>query len=65
MTTYGEVDEKINEVTPLKEHSMCVKWENIKTEQLMEFYGVILNKARHVKCSIKKFFCEQRISCIC
>jgi hypothetical protein len=57
--TNRHVSEKINEAMPLKEHLIWARWGDIMTEQLMVFHGVILNMARHVKCSIKDFFSEQ------
>jgi hypothetical protein len=44
---------------PLKKHSIWVGWEDVTTEELMAFHGVILNMARHVKSSVKDFFSEQ------
>jgi hypothetical protein len=50
---------KISEAMPLKTHLILVGWEDITTGELGAFHGVMLNIARHVKCSIKDFFCEQ------
>jgi hypothetical protein len=57
--TNRHVSEKINQSMPLKEHPILVGWEDIMTKQMMLFHGVILNMARHVKCSINDFFSEQ------
>jgi hypothetical protein len=53
------VCEKINKAMPLKKHSIWVRWEDVTTEELMAFHGVILNMARHVKSSVTDFFSEQ------
>jgi hypothetical protein len=44
---------------PLEKHSIWVGWEDVTSEELMAFHGIILNMARHVKCSIKDFSSEQ------
>jgi hypothetical protein len=43
----------------LKKHSIWVRWKDVTCEDLVEFHGVRLNMAKHVKCSIKNFFSEQ------
>jgi ribosomal protein S15P/S13E len=53
------VSEKINKAMPLKKRSIWVGWEDVTTEELMAFHGVILNMARHMKSSVKDFFSEQ------
>jgi hypothetical protein len=53
------VSEKINKAMALRKHSIWVGWEDVTTEELMAFHGVILNVARHVKSSIKDFFSGQ------
>jgi hypothetical protein len=50
------VSKKINESMPLKKYSIWIGWAEVTSEKLMAFHGVILNVARHVKCSIKDFF---------
>jgi hypothetical protein len=53
------VSEKINKAMPLKKHFIWVGWEDVTTEELLAFHGVILNMARDVKSSVKDFFSEQ------
>jgi hypothetical protein len=53
------VSEKMNVAMPLKKVLIWFWWEDITTEDLMAFHGVILNMARCVKCSVRDFFSEQ------
>jgi hypothetical protein len=40
---------------PLKKHFIWDRWEDVTTEDLKVFHGVILNMSRCVKCSVKDF----------
>jgi hypothetical protein len=60
--TNRHVSVKTYKAMPLEEHPIWVRWEDITTEQLTVYHGVILNMARHVKCPIKDFFSEQWIN---
>jgi hypothetical protein len=55
------LSEKINDAMPLKNHLIWVGWEDIITEELIVFHGVIFNMARHVKRFMKDFFSEHSI----
>lgn len=33
---------------PLEKHLIWVRWEDVTTEELMAFHGVMLNMAKHV-----------------
>jgi hypothetical protein len=54
------VSKKINDTMPLKKKTLdWIRWKDVTTKKLVAFLGVILNMAKHVKCSIKNFFCSR------